>query len=91
LLTNPLERDVILTLARFPEAFVEAAENLKPSTIADFANALADKFNTFYNALPVIKAKPPELSDARLALVGATRIVFKNSLSLLGIEAPERM
>lgn len=91
LLTDPLERDVILTLARFPEVFVEAAENLKPNTIADFANALADKFNTFYNALPVIKAKPPELSDARLALVGATRIVFKNSLSLLGIEAPERM
>jgi len=91
LLTSPLERNVILTLARFPEVFVEAAENLKPNTIADFANALADKFNTFYNALPVIKAKPPELSDARLALVDATRIVFKNSLSLLGIEAPERM
>jgi arginyl-tRNA synthetase len=91
LLTKPLERNIILTLARFPEVFVEAAENLKPNTIADFANTLADKFNTFYNALPVIKAKPPELSDARLALVDATRIVFKNSLSLLGIEAPERM
>jgi arginyl-tRNA synthetase len=91
LLTNPLEREIILTLARFPEVFVEAAENLKPNTIADFANALADKFNTFYNALPVIKAKPPELSDARLALVDATRIVLRNSLSLLGIEAPERM
>jgi len=91
LLTKHLEHNIILTLARFPEVFVEAAENLKPNTIADFANTLADKFNTFYNALPVIKAKPPELSDARLALIDATRIVFKNSLSLLGIEAPERM
>jgi len=78
-------------LARFPEVFIEAADNLKPSLIADFANALADKFNTFYNALPVLKAKPPELSDARLALVEASKIVWSNALNLLGIEAPKRM
>jgi len=91
LLTTALERDIVLTLSRFPEVFVEVAESLKPNAIADFANALADKFNTFYNALPVIKAEPPELSSARLALVDATRMVFRNSLNLLGIEAPERM
>ncbi|MGQ9459638.1 MAG: arginine--tRNA ligase [Candidatus Bathyarchaeaceae archaeon] len=91
LLTDRLEHDIILTLARFPEVFLDAAENLRPHAIADYANALADKFNTFYTALPVIKAKPPELSDARLALVDATRIVLRNALNLLGIEAPERM
>ena len=91
LLTAPLERDIILMLARFPEVFIDAAESLKPNAIADFANALADKFNTFYTALPVIRAKLPELSEARLALVDATRIVLRNASSLLGIEAPERM
>lgn len=91
LLATPLERDIVLTLARFPEVFVDVAENLRPNVIADFVNALADKFNTFYNALPVIKAEPPGLSDARLALVDATKMVFRNSLNLLGIEAPERM
>ncbi|MDH5532163.1 MAG: arginine--tRNA ligase [Candidatus Bathyarchaeota archaeon] len=91
LLTTPLERDMVLTLARFPEVFVEAAESLKPNVVADFVNGLADKFNTFYNALPVIRAEPLGLSDARLALVDAARIVFRNSLNLLGIEAPERM
>ena len=91
LLVNPIERDIILTLARFPEVFVEAAESLRPNLIADFVNGLADKFNTFYNALPVIKAEPPGLSDARLALVDATRMVLRISLNLLGIEAPERM
>jgi len=91
LLTAPLERDIILMLARFPEVFIDAAESLKPNVIADFANALADKFNTFYTALPVIRAKLPELSEARLALVDATRIVLRNASSLLGIEAPERM
>jgi len=86
-----MERDIVLTLARFPEVFVDAAENLRPNTIADFANTLADKFNRFYTKLPVIKAKSAGLSDARLALVDAARIVFRNALKLLGIESPERM
>jgi arginyl-tRNA synthetase len=91
LLTEPIEHEIVLALARFPEVFVDSAENLKPHVIADFANMLADKFNTFYNALPVIKAEPQELSDARLALVDATRIVLRNALNLVGIEAPEKM
>jgi len=91
LLKEKLEREILLALASFPDIFVEAAELLKPNLIADFANALADKFNTFYNALPVIKAEPQELSDARLALVDAVRIVLRNMLNLIGIVAPERM
>ncbi len=91
LLKDELERDISLRLAHFPEVFVDAAENLRPNEIADFINALADKFNKFYAALPVIKAEPKGLSDARLMLVDATRTVFRNALSLLGIEAPERM
>jgi arginyl-tRNA synthetase len=91
LLMEPLERDIILMLARFPEVFVNAAESLKPSAIADFSNALADKFNSFYAALPVIRTEPRELSDARLALVEATTIVLKTTLDVLGIETLERM
>lgn len=91
LLKEPLEHDLILMLSRFPEVFKEAAESLKPNLIADFANAISDKFNTFYNALPVIKAKPRRLSNARLMLVYAVKTVLQNALALLGINAPERM
>jgi len=91
LLNDSMERDIVLTLARFPDVFVDAAENLRPNAIADYVNALADRFNRFYTKLPVIKARSTGLSDARLALVDATRIVFRNALKLLGIEAPERM
>ena len=91
LLKEQIERDLIIMISRFPEIFVDAAENLKPHLIADYANSLADKFNTFYASLPVIKAKPPELSAARIMLVDAVRITLHNALSLLGIEAPERM
>jgi arginyl-tRNA synthetase len=91
LLKEKLEREIVMALASFPDVFIEAAELLKPNLIADFANALADKFNTFYNALPVIRAEPKELSDARLALVDAVRIVLRNALNLMGIVAPEKM
>jgi arginyl-tRNA synthetase len=91
LLKEKIEHEIVLDLASFPETFVEAVELLKPSMIADFTNALADKFNTFYNALPVIKAEPQGLSDARLALVDAVRIVLRNALNLIGVKAPERM
>jgi arginyl-tRNA synthetase len=91
LLKEKLERELVLFLASFPDTFIEATEYLRPNLIADFANALADKFNTFYNALPVIKAEPQELSDARIALTDAIRIVLHNALNLIGVVAPEKM
>jgi arginyl-tRNA synthetase len=91
LLTDYIEHDIILTLARFPQVFLDSAENLRPNTIADYVNMLADKFNRFYTKLSVIKAESVALGDARLILVDSTRIVFRNALKLLGIEAPERM
>ncbi len=91
LLKEKLERELVLSLASFPDAFIEATEYLKPNLIADYANNLADKFNTFYNALPVIKAEPQELSDARIALTEAIRTVLHNSLTLIGVVAPEKM
>ncbi|HIE14005.1 TPA: arginine--tRNA ligase [Candidatus Bathyarchaeota archaeon] len=91
LLSEDIERDLVLSVSRFPEFFVEAAENLKPNLIAEFVYTLADNFNTFYASLPVLKAEPPQLREARLRLVDAVRIVIRNSLNVLGIEAPERM
>lgn len=91
LLSEALEHEIVLAVAAFPDTFIEAAEYLKPNLIADYANALADKFNTFYDTLPVIKAEPLELSDARLALVDSVRIVLRNSLNLIGVLAPEKM
>ena len=91
LLTERLEKELILQLANFPEVFIEATEYLKPAMIADYANALADKFNTFYNAYPVLKADSPSLSNARLALTKSIQIVIRNALNIIGVIAPEKM
>ncbi|MFB0502955.1 MAG: arginine--tRNA ligase [Candidatus Bathyarchaeia archaeon] len=91
LLNEPLEQELVLMVARFPEVFIDAAESLKPNLIADYAVAISDKFNGFYAKYPVIKAEPAGLSQARLRLVDSIRITIGNALSLLGIEAPQRM
>lgn len=91
LLSERLERELVLNLAGWPDTFVEAAEYLKPNMIADYANALADKFNTFYNALPVLKADSQGLIDARLTLTQAIEVVMHNALTLIGVVAPEKM
>jgi arginyl-tRNA synthetase len=90
-LKETLEHELILSLASFPDVFIECAEYLKPNMIADYANALADKFNTFYNALPVIKAGSPDVAQARLALTDAIKTVLGNALNLIGVTAPEKM
>lgn len=91
LLNERLEKELILNLAGFPDMFIEATEYLKPAMIADYANALADKFNTFYNAYPVLKANSAQLGDARLVLTNAIQIVMRNALNLVGVTAPEKM
>jgi arginyl-tRNA synthetase len=91
MLKEKLERELIMSLASFPDMFIEVTEYLKPNMIADYVNALADKFNTFYNAYPVLKADSTQLSDARIALTDAIRTVMHNALNLIGVVAPEKM
>ena len=90
-LTSPLEKDLIIKLASFPEVFCEAADNLKPEVITEYLNDVADSFNLFYDKLPVLKAENEHLRDTRLKLVEIVKIVLKNGLNLLGIKTPEKM
>ncbi len=90
LLQNPLEKQLVIKLSRFPEVFCEATDNLKPELLVEYVNGLADSFNAFYNKLPVLKAEE-ELRNVRLQLVKATKTVFENTLHLIGIKTPGKM
>ena len=65
-------------------------EQLKPHIIANYVQMLADSFNSFYHACPVI-TEDKALMAARLALIQAVKQVLETGLGLLGIEAVERM
>ncbi len=90
-LNHPLERRLILELAKFPQVFIEAADELKPELVTQYANGLAEAFNLFYDSLPVLKAEPSHLKSSRLWLVKGVKTVLRNCLNLLGIPAPRRM
>ncbi|MBS7611712.1 arginine--tRNA ligase [Candidatus Bathyarchaeota archaeon] len=89
-LTQPLEEELGLNIAMFPQVFVEASENLSPHTLAMYCNSLATIFNSFYDSHPVIKAEK-NVREARLALVEAFKITMRNALKLIGITPVERM
>jgi len=91
LLNHPLEKKLILQISKFPEAFVEAAENLKPHDIANYANNLAEDLHSYYEKASVIRAETKELGNARAALIDAVRTILKNSMNILGIKLTERM
>lgn len=90
LLTAAEELALIRKLADFTAEITTAAQLLAPHRLARYVHDLAGLFHSFYNAHRVITADQA-LSDARLVLVDAARIVLRNGLQLLGVSAPEKM
>ena len=89
-LQHPSELELIKQLIRFPEIIEDTARDYQVQRIPQYALDLATSFHQFYRDCKVLTEDIP-LSEARLALVLATKIVLKNTLSLMGISAPEKM
>ncbi|MBM3131655.1 MAG: arginine--tRNA ligase [Chloroflexi bacterium] len=90
LLTEGAEIDLIKQLVLFPEILELAAKNLEPHHLPHYALELGTAFHNFYEKCRIV-TEDRELTSARLKLVEATRIVFAKTLSLMGMNAPERM
>ena len=94
LLAHDREGDLLGALGEFPRVVATAAELREPHRVARYLEQLAGTYHRFYDAcrvLPMGDESPTELTQARLWLVEATRIVLANGLGLLGVSAPERM
>ena len=89
-LTEPEERALIAHLAALPSVIVLAAKNYDPAKVTQYATQLATLFHKYYNACRV-NVDDNELMQARLFLCVCVRDTMKNVLSLLKIDAPERM
>lgn len=81
---------LVVSLARYPEVVATAAERLEPHDIANYLRELAADFHSFYNAHKILEGAR-EVTNARLALVKATRQVLASGLDLLGVSAPDSM
>ncbi len=83
-------RKLVLKLEEFKPLIVTSAQNRQVYTICRYVQELAAEFHSFYNSTRVI-TDDIEVTKSRLALVWAFKTVLANSLSLLGVTAPERM
>ena len=90
LLTAPEERDLMTLIADLPETIIMAEAKMDPSRITHYAIDLASAFHTFYNACRV-RVDDADLMHARVTLITAAKQVLKNVLTILGVDAPDRM
>jgi arginyl-tRNA synthetase len=69
-----------------------SADHLEPHRIAQYAYDLAREMNRYYENTPIATAEVSQTEKtARLGLLRKVSDVFAHSLSILGIEIPEKM
>lgn len=90
LLKSPAEISLIKTLLLLPEVVESCALSFEPHHLAEYMHDVAGLFHRFYHEHKVL-GDDIELSNARLALCDATRVVLRNGLAVFGISAPEQM
>lgn len=87
-LDDKMEIELVKLISKFSSVIEESARINRVHNIAQYSLDLAGAFNKFYKSVPVIGSQKEKL---RLLIVDKFRITIKNSLELIGIEAPESM
>jgi arginyl-tRNA synthetase len=87
---NLNELKLIKSISEFPEAVLQAAEELAPHQIANYLKECAAEFHSYYNDTKFL-IDDKNIMEDRLALIRATQFILKNGLNLLGISAPNKM
>lgn len=90
-LNSPAELTLIRKLLELEEQIDLAVDKLSPHNLIYFGHDLTGVFSSFYRDCRVVDPENPALSQARLLLCQAARIVFVRTLSLLGMSTPESM
>jgi arginyl-tRNA synthetase len=86
------ERALALLLTGFGEAVESVVVALEPHKLCSYLYELASAFASFWVECPVLKDDvPADVRASRIALTELTGRVLVQGMSLLGIEAPERM
>ncbi|MDA8044789.1 MAG: arginine--tRNA ligase [Actinomycetota bacterium] len=90
-LGEPAERDLAVALLGFAAAIDDTLATWSPHKLCAYLFDLAGLYTTFFECCPVLKAPTEDQRDSRLVLCALTAATLGLGLSVLGIEAPERM
>jgi arginyl-tRNA synthetase len=91
LVDDEVARSLALDVLRLPEVVEDAAAQEETHGITAFATDLATTFHAYYRDRRVVDPADPATSASRLALVETVALTLRNTLTLLGISAPESM
>ena len=93
LLSHEAELALIRKIAQLPELIELMADSLAVHHLPHYAQELATAFHWFYQQCRVISTVDGEqdLTQARLRLCQAARVALARCLTLMGVDAPDRM
>lgn len=89
-LDSDTEKTLIKIIIHFPDVVSASAKHLEPHHLIYYLIRLATAFHTFYEKVRVI-TDDSKLSQARIYLCQCTQKIIRNTLSILGVSAPEKM
>ena len=85
------ESTLLKKLMEFPHIIEISASKRAPHMVATYIQELAADIHSFYTNCKMIDRDNLDVTASRLALAKAAKIVMKNALSVLGVEAPSKM
>jgi arginyl-tRNA synthetase len=91
LLKEPAERTLGLELLRFSEALDMVVDDFRPNFLTTYLFDLANRYSTFFEQCPVLKAPDEPTQKSRFLLCDLTARTIETGLRLLGIDVVERM
>ncbi len=91
LLDSPAERALAMELLQFGEAIELSLADYRPNQLTSYLFELANRYSTFFEECPVLKAESDELRQSRLLLCDLTARTLQKGLELLGIDVVDQM
>lgn len=88
---EPAESELIALLHEYPEKIQLAGKEYSPAVIAQYAYDLAKSYNRFYHDVKIFDEEDDQKISMRVALTTTLKSTISSALSLLGIDAPEKM
>ena len=88
---NDKEVALIQRLTDYPSIVKQAGDEFSPAVLCNYAYSLAQEFNSFYHDYSILNEADGQKKNLRLLLSAEVAKVIKHSMSLLGIEMPNRM
>ena len=85
------ETELLKKIAEFPHIIEVSALKRAPHMVATYIQELASDIHSFYTNCRLIDRENIEVTASRLALAKAAKIVMKNALGVLGVNAPNKM